>query len=268
MLCGNPSVQPQLTTSRFGEPCKPTPGCAVAACRHRSGIAIVASADPKVVKIYRYRQPSTNTLAEIAEERVWYSRYDQLNDPCEGLFGNRTGENTYATLIHSLRVCCFSLRRDSMLLWAHYAANHSGLCLEYEIADDVYRHQFLPINYSMDLPVLPTVQRYAVGHPAAGCLSINIDQNRVFFLTKSGDWSYEEERRVICIAKDPNSKGEKGEIRGGKLSAVYFGIRCDPAIVKIVSKLLSAQVEVLLLQASLRHGQYALEFTELDRASV
>jgi Protein of unknown function (DUF2971) len=32
----------------------------------------------------------------------------------------------------ALRVGCFSERRDSILMWSHYADHHRGICIEYE----------------------------------------------------------------------------------------------------------------------------------------
>ena len=39
----------------------------------------------------------------------------------------------------AVRVVCLSETYDSMLMWSHYARNHTGYCIEYEFnKDDMY----------------------------------------------------------------------------------------------------------------------------------
>lgn len=42
-------------------------------------------------------------------------------------------ENLVRQLQRMVRVACFSERHDSMYMWAHYADNHRGFCVEYEM---------------------------------------------------------------------------------------------------------------------------------------
>jgi hypothetical protein len=211
------------------------------------------------MKFFRYRPANTNTFGEIAEQKAWYSRYSELNDPFEGLYVNQSGEGTFNELIGQFRVCCFSKRNDILLLWAHYTENHRGLCLEYEVSEEDYRSQFFPIKYRNAQPVLEKVERRP-----DGTLSIHIEREGAVYLTKSEDWAYEEEYRLIRFARQPNAKGEMSSVPG-ILSAVYFGIRADPTVVRIVSQLLSAREQVILQRASLLSGQYALTFTIVAR---
>ena len=37
----------------------------------------------------------------------------------------------------SWRVCCFSCKSDSTLMWSHYAQNHHGFCLEFSTCNPV-----------------------------------------------------------------------------------------------------------------------------------
>lgn len=216
------------------------------------------------MKLFRYRRPTTNTFAELAEGVTWYSRYDELNDPFEGVYVNKSGEGAFDYLIRQFRVCSFSRRRDCLLLWAHYAENHRGLCLEYEVADDVYRGQFFPVTYTTAQPVLEAVRRYPADVPAAGTLAIDIDREAAVFLTKSADWSYEEERRLLRFAEQPDAKGEKHPVPG-MLCAVYVGLRADASTLLIVDRLLSSQRDVDLWQASLVPGSFQLQFCLVKR---
>ena len=33
----------------------------------------------------------------------------------------------------TLRISCFSSRLDSIVMWSHYASNHTGYCVEYNL---------------------------------------------------------------------------------------------------------------------------------------
>ncbi len=88
----------------------------------------------------------------------------------------------------AVRVVCLSEVYDSMLMWSHYAQNHTGFCIEYgfEEKDMFYKHLH---------PVVYTKERYAVS-------KIDIlDGNKEFLYKttcrKSDVWSYEKEWRII-----------------------------------------------------------------------
>lgn len=211
------------------------------------------------MKLYRYRAANANTFVEIVEQMAWYSRYNELNDPFEGLYINHSSDGALDEWIRLFRVCCYSRRNDVLLLWAHYAENHRGICLEYAVSEDDFRNQFFPIKYSKVPPTLNKIARRP-----DGTLSINIEREAEIFLTKSEDWAYEDEFRLIRFSKYPDGKGEKSQIPG-RLSAVYFGIRTDPSVVAMVNQLLSSWDDVQLHQAALLSDQYALTFTDVAR---
>lgn len=88
----------------------------------------------------------------------------------------------------AVRVVCLSEVYDSMLMWSHYAQNHTGFCIEYDFEekDMFYKHLH---------PVVYTKERYAVS-------KIDIlDENKEFLYKttcrKSDVWSYEKEWRII-----------------------------------------------------------------------
>lgn len=213
------------------------------------------------MKLYRYRGASAHTFAELAEETAWYSRYDELNDPFEGTYINRTIHKTFDELLDKLRVCCFSRNLESLLLWTHYADNHRGLCLEYEIADDVFRTTFFAVEYRVQQPVIDEVRIRADG-PDAGTLILHQDREGLIYRTKSQEWSYEDEFRTLRFATQPKSKGEKHAVPG-TLTGVYFGLRAGNSVIRVVEKILQSQTEVRLWQASLVPNEFRLQFAEI-----
>ncbi|RQU90473.1 DUF2971 domain-containing protein [Burkholderia cenocepacia] len=213
------------------------------------------------MKLYRYRQINTNTFSEIAERKAWFSKYSELNDPFEGRYINKSSDISLDVLIEKIRVCCFSKRNDNLLLWAHYAENHRGICLEYDIPDEIFKTQFLPISYSESQPIIEQINRYPAGDPNAGRLLMEMKD--AVFLTKSEDWKYEEEWRMLRITENLSGKGEKHTIPGN-LSAIYFGLHTSEAARNIVTKLATSAPPVEFWQASLRSGYFSLEFARAE----
>jgi len=95
----------------------------------------------------------------------------------------------------AFKVCSFSERVDSTLMWAHYANYHKGFCVEYSICNLPHMHhlcRFLyPVIYS-DSPFNATENVRRVGKPEFNNLYLNKAG-----LIKSNDWHYEREWRLI-----------------------------------------------------------------------
>ena len=56
-----------------------------------------------------------------------------------------------STIKDAVRVVCLSEVYDSMLMWSHYAQNHTGFCIEYDFkeSDMLYKHLY-PVIYTKD----------------------------------------------------------------------------------------------------------------------
>ena len=57
-------------------------------------------------------------------------------------------------LLNSYRICCFSSRYDSILMWSHYADENKGICVEYDLglldhSNPILRHIY-PVIYGKD----------------------------------------------------------------------------------------------------------------------
>src|SRR5438552_1796090 len=96
------------------------------------------------------------------------------------------------------RLICGSRVADSILMWSHYAQNHSGIV----IAFDTDQPPFSQIGEDYILPV-----KYSATKPAYVHFSSQKDFERALFAvatTKALAWSYEQEMRVI-LAVSPKT---------------------------------------------------------------
>ncbi|WP_213305999.1 DUF2971 domain-containing protein [Paraburkholderia sacchari] len=93
------------------------------------------------------------------------------------------------------KVCSFSERNDSTLMWSHYADYHKGFCVEYSLQNTTsvdYLARFMyPVIYS-EHPFDATESALRVGADTFNNLYLNKAG-----LIKSMDWAYEREWRLI-----------------------------------------------------------------------
>ncbi len=181
--------------------------------------------------IYKYR--SIEQGAEIlASSQLYFSTPDKFNDPfdCQlsvnsqntdqeiydyfvRYFGKSIPDNVLQDLIKQTKdnpdrwqeildesikqttnktgVCCFSINMSNLLLWSHYAEQHKGICLGFDIEKDA------------DFFKYPLMIRYSSVYPIFNHIKEQQDLVDKLLQTKSKDWSYEEELRIMKI----NSSG-------------------------------------------------------------
>ncbi|QIK54460.1 DUF2971 domain-containing protein [Dysgonomonas sp. HDW5B] len=111
----------------------------------------------------------------------------------------------------NLRICSFSLNKNSLLLWSHYADEHKGICIEYNFEDiDVIRAFMQPIIYRDKVHKMGLMEEYSTMQMIGSSL------------IKSKDWEYEQEWR-LTIFKQQDNFPKKMPVPLPK--AIYLGTR-------------------------------------------
>ena len=110
-------------------------------------------------------------------------------------------------------VACFSECNNNSLMWAHYGDSCRGFCLGFDTSNSPF-HLLRQVRY-VDQPQHINIEKMTIEGP--------IDVVDGLFRTKSKDWEYEREWRVInqkveALAYDPNS-----------LRSIYFGLEAKDA---------------------------------------
>ncbi len=132
--------------------------------------------------------------------------------------------------INNFRIACFVQSPYSMLMWSHYANNHEGFCIEYEIPAYSDEHSDIFNNL---YPVIYTDTRtnlvdLCLNWQARG--EMNLDQLWGFYkyalLSKSLDWKYQQEWRLISY--DHFLSDDTYHCKFFKISRVYLGNRMQP----------------------------------------
>ncbi|RZJ76751.1 MAG: DUF2971 domain-containing protein [Flavobacterium sp.] len=166
---------------------------------------------------------SVEEIASITTSDDPYLRYPEICK-AKGVILNITPEKQLA-IIHkrfsditaersaNLRVSCFTENHDSLLMWAHYADQHKGFCLEYDFLDEDQIRAFLqPVVYSEKIRQIGLLEELT--------MLTNIGSS----LVKSMEWAYELEWRITSF-----KLGEEflNYVTAPNPSAVYLGTRFD-----------------------------------------
>lgn len=104
-------------------------------------------------------------------------------------------------------IYCVSEIKDDLLMWAHYADSHRGICLEFSPGSD-FLQAVLPVDYRLQRPQIKIFDR-----------TNELANAKNTYLTKSIHWAYEKEWRVVEVAKPAGLR----EFNDGDLTGIIFG---------------------------------------------
>lgn len=114
-------------------------------------------------------------------------------------------------VLEQVGVCALGTNPSSPLLWAHYAHDHKGICVQLRPVKDLAALIAHPVEYSDDYPLItdmfePPERRQVLP-----------------IMRKSKDWAYEEEWRIVALDSPNTHRAFAPEA----MSAVILGIRID-----------------------------------------
>jgi len=180
---------------------------------------------------------------------------DQLESAWDSLTGPQADWNAshvpWINLLQRTYVLCLAQRWDNHLMWAHYANMHRGFAIRYkrELLDELAK---LPdfemmgnVNYSETVAEL----RWCAAPPH------EIAVPAVF--TKSPDWRYEAEHRVVLsgpVGKDALYQ----PVDPALVSGIILGARASEQLIQKALAVRAARPSFTVDQVSSKHGSYAL----------
>ena len=200
--------------------------------------------------VYKYYSDSSLNLDALKSNKMWYSAPCNFNDvfDCDvtvdedqlfksiqtypGVQGVRIGSpmwkqmksqakssaremrEMFSQMRSQMGITCLSELDDSLLMWAHYANNHCGMCVEYELMEINRQLKFTPI------PIVYSEDRACIG--SLNPVTVGRDTTKVFLeslTAKSSEWSYEKEWRII---RDDGACGDRwdAEKKGALLDMI------------------------------------------------
>lgn len=126
-------------------------------------------------------------------------------------------EMAWRKTLESTGVICFTERPDNILMWAHYASKHEGLCLGFESVSE--RLDVQRVQYARTLPSLKLVDLLPPK---------DVEATNIRLTSKSCHWAYEREWRFILSETKFSSNSDprrKVPFSPKELRRVIFGCR-------------------------------------------
>ena len=145
-------------------------------------------------------------------------------------------------------IVCFSKVRDDILMWAHYADKHKGLCLEFDGSSNCrFFGEAQPVEYE-DYTPIPL-------HEDNNC------QMTRAILTKSKHWSYEIEYRLFR----PGLAGQKLNYPVELLTGIIFGCMMPEKVRESIKQWVEqGGCRIAFFEARLKTAEFGLDIIRVD----
>lgn len=142
-------------------------------------------------------------------------------------------------------VSCFSEVCDSLLMWSHYANKHEGVCMKFDIIKD------------LDFFIYPNKVNYSEKFISYDFSDV---KKNIYaqYTTKSLDWKYEKEIRIIKTNTKPNFIEFKKEA----LVEISFGCRAREHFINEMINLLKyhSYDNIVIKKARISQQYYKIIF--------
>lgn len=168
----------------------------------------------------------------------------KLLDPDERF---KITNNAVRQSIDSHGLSCFSKFNTNLLMWAHYADSYNGACIKFDILKDI---EFF------DLPFLV---RYEPQYPVINYLKNEDELSKLIVETKSKDWEYEQEMRVL--KRNPGFYSFNKDM----IIEIEFGFRVDENKRNRIIKLAKSKGydNVKFYRTEIKKNEFGVTFIEL-----
>lgn len=156
-------------------------------------------------------------------------------------------------------IFCLSENNDNILMWSHYAQNHTGIVVnfkDYPPADS-------PIKLAKKVIYSDNLPTFRIEDLAYKKLSVE-DIYRAFTLTKAKCWEYEQEWRITTSMRKSGSLYEIIPFAKKEVQGVYLGCNISQANAQEVISLVKSKYPwAKIYQAYKSKDKFAIEFREL-----
>lgn len=156
-------------------------------------------------------------------------------------------------------ILCLTESHDNLLMWAHYAQNHSGTVVKLLSVKEVNSPLRLAqkVRYSNEMPRLDHEDIIEKQKFIEGVLSS-------ITLTKGIDWSYEKESRIVSSLRDKSKISEIIPFAPEELGAVYLGCRMtDEDKQEIIEITTKKYPKTEIYQAKKHEKEFSLFFEKI-----
>lgn len=199
--------------------------------------------------LYSFRRINIHTINDLISNTITVSAPHTMNDPYDTLllsWGNYHKENkqnrkhidSYVKSMNYFRIRSFTKVESNILsnvlMWAHYADEHKGMCVEYHFSDDFEK--------TTDAHICRF--RNIIYHAPEKTIALNVDavNTDLSLLTKLDSWDYENEVRLISYMPSHEEQYVPIELDlNSYIKNIYFGMRCSSHDIKLITKIMEGK---------------------------
>lgn len=164
-------------------------------------------------------------------DAIFYYAVNQFEDNKSLYCSNTEAINRINSKLDKIGILSLSSKSDCPVMWAHYAANHTGVIFIFETQYDTLLSRALKVDYfdnreEISLKNIPNI-----------------------FYKKAIDWAYEQEYRILVKTGDCCNAFHQDSLVG-----IVLGIRMDTEVRQKVLKLVrdhNLQIDVCQAESSL-----------------
>jgi hypothetical protein len=218
----------------------------------------------KPKSLFRYRSIKGDNklnreLKSIRNYGLWGSYFQRLNDPMEGTYrasSHLAKHRNYGAIRDhifdgkgALGICSFSESNDNPIMWAHYADQFAGICIQYD--------------FERLLSYLPDGVEFArVGYSErAQEIRLNdlgdVDLAKNILSTKGQTWLYAREWRMFSPTAEREVTASINCV-----TKIYLGNRIDDAMQEKIERALRGKDIAL---SKMKLDGYSIRYEALDQ---
>ncbi len=192
-------------------------------------------------KLYLYRDWNEYTKEIFKYNELYLSSPIDFNDPFDCRIKVYDEDKEINELVSNAKIRCFSEKYDDILMWSHYAASHSGICIEFD-AKKIKKKEiigdFLQVRYVDKMPHYVTDKQINLKR-SVSCKYIN--------------WEYEKEYRLLVRNWEKNTYHFPKEA----ITKVYIGCRADNERVLEICDMLESSIKIFVMKK--REKEFSLK---------
>lgn len=263
--------------------------------------------------LFRYNSNNKVELNEftkllLTKGELYFSNPDEYNDPFDSKFyfmksykkidairyfesrpllerqganeviNNSFNYDKFVELISSVssdfRIFCLSADPLNILMWSHYASNHSGICIGLKADNHTIKVKTDSFNNTRNIPSLDEGRLIAkpIYYPEGNSVphiinpfKYDIKDIEDILYTKSSLWSYEREYRFLLPSEVIPSN--KAYLTKNSIGRVIFGLKVPQDLkITIIKTIKNNNKDVTFYETRKVHGKYELELVEINSA--
>lgn len=213
----------------------------------------------KIYKYYSYNCDEEKMFAPFLKNTLRYRQPDSFNDPYDCYICEKNGmqyESIRQRTMGNIFVCSLTTSYDDILMWSHYASNHQGFVIEYDLEtlreiSDRQIEDFSLVEYSDNI-IEKTTADFLQEEKS-------VEKNLQAIFHKSKCWEYEKEIRSVyygpLISKN---KDHDIILPENSISAIILGSHFISRYKRIPKFLKNMYKKNCLFYMQLQAGSYQL----------